>query len=259
MTKAKDLRDLTKNRIEDWLIEGRLTRNWKASTYIDYHKRFGTFLTWLSKRGKVEGNFMKEIDLPRLERTIPKGLTFDQAEVLIQTCRRMRYKYRFEQIRNYTVLNTLLFTGMRKSEIANLYCDDVNMQNLTIHVIQGKGKKDRVLPISSKLAAILKEYIIERKRLNRQCEKFFLQSQFDKPMGTESVDRIVERLRKKTKIYFTAHSLRHSFATLMLESGCDIYTLSKMMGHSKITTTTIYLACSAKQMMSSIEKHPLNL
>lgn len=109
ITKAKDLRDLTKNRIKDWFMEGGLTQNWKTSIYIDYHKYFGIFLSWLVKRGKIERNFIKEIDLPRLERSISKGLIFYHAEILIQTCRRMRYKYQFEQIRNYTILNTLLF------------------------------------------------------------------------------------------------------------------------------------------------------
>ena len=217
MTKAQDLKQLTRDKIEGWLLDGRVNRKWKAATYTDYHKRMNTFLTWLLKREKIERNFMKEIDLPRLEHTIPKGLTFDQAELLIQACKRMRCKYKFEQVRNYAILNTLLFTGLRKSEIANLYYEDVNMQNFTIHVIQGKGKKDRILPISSKLAVVLKEYIADRKRLNKQCEMFFTQSQFDKPISSSSVDRIVERLRAKTKIYFTAHSLRHSFATLMLE------------------------------------------
>jgi len=257
--KVEDLKHLTRDKVEDWLIDGRITRKWRAVTYVDYHKRINTFITWLVKRGKMEYNFMKEIDLPRIEKSLPKWLSLDQAELLIQTCKRMRCKYKFEQIRNYTILNLLFFTWLRKSEVANLHYEDVNIKTFTINVIQGKGKKDRLVPIPSKLAWILKEYILDRTRLNKQCEGFFTQSQFDKPISSQCIDRIVERLREKTKIQFTPHSLRHSFATLMLEGGCDIYTLSKMMGHSKISTTTIYLACSTKQMMSSIEKHPLNL
>jgi integrase/recombinase XerD len=160
---------------------------------------------------------MKEIDLPRLEHSLPKGLTFNQAELVIQACKRMRYKYRFEKIRNYAMLNLLLFTGLRKSEVANLHTEDVNLQNMTIHIIQGKGKKDRILPMPSKLAGIFKEYIADRQRLGKQCGHFFVQTQKDAPISTQCVDRLIERLRDKTKIHFTVHALRHSFATLMLE------------------------------------------
>lgn len=170
----------------------------------------------------------------------------------------MRTKYKYEQIRNYAILSLLLFTGLRKSEVIKLRFEDVDIEHFVVHVIQGKGKKDRVVPISTKLAAILKEYINERKRLNKQCEHFFTGAQFDRPVGAHCIDQLVRKLRKKVKIFFTVHGLRHSFATLMLEGGCDIYTLSKMLGHSKITTTTIYLSCSTKQLTTSIEKHPLN-
>lgn len=95
-----------------------------------------TFITWLVKRGKVEANFMKGIDLPRLEHHLPKGLSLEQAELLIQACKRMRCKYKFEHTRNNAILNLLLFTGMRKGEVANLYYEDVNINNFTIHIIQ---------------------------------------------------------------------------------------------------------------------------
>ena len=65
-------------------------------------------------------------------------------------------------------------------------------------------------------------------------------------------------MRKSSGIIFSVHKLRHTFATLMLEGGCDIYSLSKMMGHSDIKTTTIYLAASAEHLRSQMTKHPLN-
>lgn len=78
------------------------------------------------------------------------------------------------------------------------------------------------------------------------------------PIGEHCIKLLVGRIRQKTNINFSAHTLRHGFARLMLEGGCDIYTLSKIMGHSKITTTTIYLSCSTQQMSKAIELHALN-
>ena len=69
---------------------------------------------------------------------------------------------------------------------------------------------------------------------------------------------LVEKMRASSGITFTVHKLRHTFATLMLEGGCDIYSLSKMMGHSDIKTTTIYLAASAEHLRTQMTKHPLN-
>ena len=136
--------------------------------------------------------------------------------------------------------------------------DDVDLSRMVVTVIQGKGKKDRIVPISTRLALVLREYLKDRERLQKRSENFFVTAQKDRPMGTQCIDNLVEKLRNKTGIKFTPHSLRHTFATLMLEGGCDLYTLSRMMGHSKITTTTVYLACTPKMMMSSIERHPLN-
>jgi site-specific recombinase XerD len=69
---------------------------------------------------------------------------------------------------------------------------------------------------------------------------------------------LVIQMCKASKIKFTIHKLRHTFATLMLEGGCDIYSLSKMMGHTDIKTTTIYLAASAEHLRGQMMKHPLN-
>jgi len=80
----------------------------------------------------------------------------------------------------------------------------------------------------------------------------------DKPMKYESVKRLVERLRTKSKIHFTPHMLRHTFATLMLEGGADIFAISKMLGHSDIKTTTIYLSATTAHLKSEVEKHPLS-
>jgi len=70
--------------------------------------------------------------------------------------------------------------------------------------------------------------------------------------------RLVEKMNAASGIKFSAHKLRHSFATMMLEGGCDIYSLSRMMGHSDIKTTTIYLAATAEHLRDQIGKHPMD-
>lgn len=250
--------EITKDMVEEWLLNWRVYKKWKPSTYIYHHKHLNWFFRWMEKKEIIEDNFIKSIETPKLESTLPKWLKKEEAELLLITIRKFKYTYKYEMTRNYAVIATMLLTGLRRFEVLNLKTEDICLDKMYINVIQWKWKKDRMVPISTRLAAIFYDYLKERKRLDKQCEYFFTTAQYDKPMGVKCIDILVKRLKQKTKISFSSHSLRHTFATLMLEWGCDIYTLSKMMGHSKITTTTIYLACSPKQMLKSIEKHPLN-
>lgn len=112
--------------------------------------------------------------------------------------------------------------------------------------------------MSYTLAQSLKSYFTERKRLHKTNPEFFSSLQGNIGFTDNGLKKLVEQMRQTSGIFFTAHKLRHTFATLMLEGGCDIYSLSKMMGHSDIKTTTIYLAASAEHLRSQMTKHPLN-
>jgi site-specific recombinase XerD len=150
-----------------------------------------------------------------------------------------------------------IHAGLRKNECLRLTFTDVDTENLTIFVRRGKGNKDRTVPMSYALAQSLKRYIEERKRLNKTCPEFFTSLRENRGFTENGLKHFVDKLVKVSGMNFTIHSLRHTFATLMLEGGCDIYSLSKMMGHSDIKTTTIYLSASVEHLRSQIVKHPL--
>lgn len=252
------INELTRDLIEDWLFKGRKNRNWKPSTYISHHKHINSFMNWLADKWKIEENFMKYINKPKLENTLPKRLNKDEAENLLFTVRRLKPSLKFETSRNHSIIALMLFTWLRKAEVLSLQVQDVDLSRMIITVIQGKGSKDRIVPVSSRLSSILQEYINERRKLNKLSDYFFISTQNDKQLSVKTINRLIFALKQKTGYSFSSHSLRHTFATLMLDWWCDIYTLSKIMGHSKITTTTIYLACSSNLMLKNIEKHPLN-
>ena len=115
-----------------------------------------------------------------------------------------------------------------------------------------------MVPTSYTLAQTLKRYALDRKRLKKTCPEFFTSLNRNQGYTENGLKRLVVQMRKASRIKFTIHKLRHTFATLMLEGGCDIFSLSKMMGHSDIKTTTIYLAASAEHLRSQMTKHPLN-
>ena len=113
--------------------------------------------------------------------------------------------------------------------------------------------------MSHTLAQSLKRYLNERKKLFKTCPEFFTSYARNQGYTDSGLKRVVRKLKDISKIEFTIHRLRHTFATLMIEGGCDIYSLSKMMGHSDISTTTIYLSTTAEHLRGQMLKHPLNI
>jgi site-specific recombinase XerD len=249
---------MTKRVVEDWFFHGRLERNWAPSTFWHHHKRLNKFSEWLVSENILQENVIAGIEKPKLESKLPRTLSKEEAQKILDASFHMRYVYKFEKYRNRALISCMLLAGMRRGEVLNLLLNDVSLDQKTIFVRQGKGHKDRMVPINSKLQVILKEYLKDRERLKKQSLYFFTGVQFDEQMGIRAVTYLINRLKKCTKVDFSAHTLRHGFARLMLEGGCDIYTLSKIMGHSKITTTTIYLMCSNAQMGKAVEMHVLN-
>lgn len=191
------------------------------------------------------------------KKKLPPKLTKQTTLKLLEIVHNYPYEYKFLRYRNHAIFATFVFAGLRKQELLNLKFADVDIENLTIFIRQGKGGKDRIVPINFTLAEILRRYCDERKRLHKTNPEFFSSLRGNIGFTDNGLKKLVEQIRIASGIVFTVHKLRHTFATLMLEGGCDIYSLSKMMGHSDIKTTTIYLAASAEHLRAQMIKHPL--
>ena len=169
------------------------------------------------------------------------------------------YAYPFEAARAEAIIATFLYTGIRKAELRSLEVRDVDLANRVLTVRAGKGSKDRMIPLIPRMIPILEAYLRERHRLNREMPYFFAGIRTRTRISASVINSLVEKLRKKSGIHFSAHKLRHTFAVLMLEGGCNLFALSKMMGHSDIKTTTIYLSATTAHLQEQIGKHPLEV
>ncbi len=216
------------------------------------------FFRWCVKQGYMVKNPIEEIEVPKLEKKLPPKLSKQNTLRLLEIVNNYPYEYKFLRYRNYAIFATFIYAGLRKQELLHLKYTDVDIENLTLFVRQGKGSKDRIIPISYTLAQSLKKYLDERKKLNKTNPEFFSSLRGNIGFTSDGLKRLVEQVRKSSGVTFSVHKLRHTFATLMLEGGCDIFSLSKMMGHSDIKTTTIYLAASAEHLRAQMTKHPLN-
>lgn len=257
-TGIRELEECTEERIREFFYRGRVERHWAANSFVTFHKSLAVFFRWCVERGFLASNPTDRIEVPKVTRSLPPRLTKQDALRLLEVVLNYPWPYRFLRYRNHAIFAMLLHAGLRKSELLHLHLTDVDLVNQSILVRQGKGRKDRVVPSSPALTAILGRYLEERSRLGKTCPEFFASLNRDMGLTPEGLKHLVVDAKRISRLEFHLHTLRHSFATLMLEGGCDIFSLSQMMGHSDIKTTTIYLAASAAHLRAQIVKHPLN-
>lgn len=253
-----EIGQVTKDNVRNLFFYGRTQRHWSSQSFVAYHKTLFVFFRWCKNEGHINFNPVADIEVPKLEKRLPPKLTKQEAMRLLEVVYNFPYKYHFERYRNHAIFATFIFTGIRKKELLNLKFTEIDLENLSLFINQGKGNKDRIVPICYKLADLLKKYVAERNRLKKTCPEFFTSTNRNIGFTKIGLKRLVDRIREASGISFTIHKLRHTFATLMLEGGVDIFSLSKMMGHSDIKTTSIYLAASAEHLRTQIIKHPLN-
>lgn len=179
------------------------------------------------------------IDSPKLWKKIPDALSMAEAEALIA-----RPDTRSRQgLRDKAVLETLYATGMRVSEAADLKLGDINLEVGFLRCI-GKGNKERVIPLGSKAIASLRRYLqaARPQLLNKKISDFLFISRLGRRLSRQSLWKLIKKYARSAHIKrpIKPHSLRHSFATHLLERGADLRSVQEMLGHSNISTTQVY-------------------
>ena len=144
--------------------------------------------------------------------------------------------------------------GLRLSELRNLAIADLNTVEGTIHIRDGKGRKDRLVPIHPQLSPYLKKWLFECQKKRGNSEYVFTSLRSPKRLTIKNIYAIIQHLRKDCDVHFTPHQLRHTFARLSLEAGLHPYQLKEILGHSQITTTEIYMSISDKNLKESFGK-----
>ena len=257
-SKISLISNVTEQVVQSFFIHGRKDKKWKVSTYRTYYMTLLVFFRWCVKNQHLEKNYLEGFELPKLEKSLPKKIKKEEALRLLEIAYNYPYSQNYLKYRNHAIFSLFLFAGLRKNELLHLKLADIDIENLSIFVRMGKGNKDRIIPMNQRLAQTLNRYLIQRNKKGKTCPEFFTSSIQNKGFTGTGLKLISNKLKQASGISFTIHKLRHTFATLMLEGGCDIYSLSKMMGHSDIKTTTIYLSASAEHLRGQILKHPLN-
>lgn len=257
-TSFTTIEEVTNKSIRELFYYGRVEKHWKPSSFISYQKSLSVFFKWCVAKKYITEDPIADLESPRIEKRLPTKLTKHEACRVLESIYNYPYDSNLIRYRNHAIFSVMILAGLRKQEVIRLRYTDVDFENNSLFVHEGKGSKDRAIPINAVLRVNLEKYVQERKKCGKTCIEFFASSVKNRGISETTFKRIIDSVRKYTGITFTAHKLRHTFATLMMQGGCDIYSLSKMMGHEDIKTTTLYLFANQEHLRSQILKHPLN-
>ncbi|MGL5095327.1 MAG: site-specific tyrosine recombinase XerC [Planctomycetia bacterium] len=217
---------------------------------------------WLARHNHVLYNPAAELELPKRCKTLPKNiLTATEADLILS---RPDVADPLG-LRDRAVLETLYSTGMRRVELAGLTVFDLDRERGTVLVNQGKGKKDRVIPIGDRALAWIDRYQREsRPHLlvsGKPTNVLFL-THFGEPFTLDRLSQMVQEYVTAADIgkKGSCHMFRHTMATLMLENGCDLRFIQMMLGHASLSTTEIYTQVSVKKLVEMHRAtHPAKL
>jgi site-specific recombinase XerD len=190
----------------------------------------------------------EKLPCARVPKRLPVVLSSDELRRLFAVAAR--------DVKHKALLMTLYGSGLRVSEVAALRPGDIDSKRMLIHVRQGKGAKDRMTKLSPRLLEVLREYW----RAARPRTWLFPQATNpQRPMNMTSIERMVQRLARRAGIgkIVTPHTLRHSYATHLLDAGTDLRTIQVLLGHRNLKTTAIYLHVSQARIAAAAS--PLDL
>ncbi|MFH1533330.1 MAG: tyrosine-type recombinase/integrase [Nitrospirota bacterium] len=251
---TENVRDITLNVLREFFYEGKEVYQWSYSHYVNHRKYMKKFLDWCVKNGYLKANPALEINKPKKPQSLPRRLTDIEAQKILYTTFNYPWCYTFEMYRNYAILATFLYTGLRCKELLELCVTGVNLSSGNILVVNGKGTKDRNVPIHFKLKRILQNYVNEKKRLKKNSPYFFTGVKSNKPLSYKNASAICKKVSIEAGVKFTPHCLRHTFGSVSVEQGLNVVKLQSIMGHSSLASTMIYLKMSSKSLQESLNK-----
>lgn len=216
-----------------------------------------SFFRYLEKDGQIENNPMILIKTPSFEKHLPSFVSENVIRDIIASLP----VNGFVNIRNRLIFEMLYATGMRSNELVNTGIGDIDIEKMIIKVKKGKGGKERTVPFNSHAKEWLVRYMLERDSIKIIDNDVLLVSYRGRKLHNRDMRRIMKDMVKRVSasLNMSPHSLRHSFATHMVDRGADIRAVQELLGHSSISTTQVYTHTSVNKLKQIYSKaHPDN-
>ncbi len=215
-----------------------------------------SFYKFLILEKYIEKSPTEFVDLPKIRKTLPNVLSIEEVDKLLDITLKDNFSYR-----NKAMLELLYATGLRVSELVNLKIENIDLDECFVRTV-GKGNKERIIPIGDVALNYLKEYIIYYRSslLKKDKNDYLFLNNHGKKITRQGFFKLIKKLadEKGIKKDISPHTLRHSFATHLLEHGADLRSIGELLGHSSVQTTEIYTHISNEKLKSDYKSHPHN-
>jgi len=242
-----------------WLA-GMSERNYERRSIARKLASVRSLFRWLHKRGEIADNPTKLLRTPKLNRVLPSFLDEQQVNALLTAPDAGNWS----GLRDRAILELLYATGLRVSELVNLDINDLELGRGTLRTM-GKGRKERILPLLPSAITAVNTWLGPRSRPPRSKHGIdgSVRAVFVNQRGSRLTDRSVRRLidgyvqQAALNCHVTPHTLRHSFATHLLNHGADLRDVQELLGHAHLATTQVYTHVTTSRMLDVYERaHP---
>ena len=254
--KNKDFKKIEKKDVISYLDNER-KKGMKDRTLSHNLIVIKNFYKYLYRIGEVKESPIQTIELPKLKKALPHVLSVEEVDKILDIELNDKYDYR-----NKAMLELMYSSGLRISELVNLKIQDIDLSENIVRVC-GKGSKERIIPIGDYATNYLKIYINEYRRgfIKKQVNDYLFLNSRGNNISRQALFKLIKQIirDKNIKKDVSPHTLRHSFATHMLENGADLRSIQELLGHSDISTTQIYTHVSNRVLKENYEEsHPHN-
>ncbi len=236
--KRINYRNITYKEITEY-VKSLKTESKLNSASINRHlSSLRSFYNYLIRIGDINNNPFKLVKGPKKAIKLPNFMKYSEFEAMVNSCDTTPLG-----IRNRAILETLLSTGARVGEIKNVKIGDINFANHEVKVL-GKGNKERICYFNDHTEEALKNYIRNSRPilLNNKNSEFLFINHIGGHLTDRGIRLIIDNIIKESSINtkVTPHTFRHTFATMLLNEGCDLKSVQELLGHVNLSTTSIY-------------------
>ena len=245
--------DADRDLVRNWIMQ-QMDDELTSTTVNKNLSAVKSFYKYLQLRGLIDSNPTRYLRGPKREHTLPSFLTQAQIEEALETI--STDPKDFLAVRNRLIIETIYQTGLRRAEVASLETQQVDLGSMSLRVV-GKGRKERIVPFGEALKEQMDAYLTLKKRKVGQSRYFFVTLKC-RPLSGADVYQVVHKALDAVPGLPRrgAHTLRHSFATEMLNAGAPITSIKELLGHSNLDTTTRYTHTSFEQLKQLYHAHP---